>query len=315
MSQYPIVLIPPVLERAQAAEPVTPALSYELPIFSAPEPKKIAVPTIAAEAGVVTVASSLVAAKGGIVPGLLLFLAASGAIATQVWRQAKRYKQGKQDYERQLAEYKQQEEECRQQRKEYLETVKQAKSPEGIAKFRYELVCQALEQVAPHDSNGKARRGWTEKKFGECLRQYFDNKIQEGLQLKIPDFNYPYTVDFGYVDPDLNLYIDIEIDEPYAYGSKEPLHCLGAWKDNKRNQFFLERGWIVIRFCEEQIARYPQECCKAIAEEIADILSDKSILEQFSEVPSIEPMPQWTRQEAEKMAKEGYRDQYLKAAS
>ncbi|MCY7283686.1 MAG: endonuclease domain-containing protein, partial [Cyanobacteria bacterium CAN_BIN43] len=107
------------------------------------------------------------------------------------------------------------------------------------------------------------------------------------------------------------LYIDIEIDEPYAYNTKEPTHFLGAWKDDNRNNFFLSKGWLVIRFSEEQVVRHPQSCCKTIAQAIAEVLGDNSVLNQFATMPNLQTMQQWTQSEAEDMAANDYRDRYL----
>ena len=45
-------------------------------------------------------------------------------------------------------------------------------------------------------------------------------------------------------------------------------------KDNQRNQFFLEKNWVVIRFSELQVVKYPDSCCKAIARIISQITGD-----------------------------------------
>jgi very-short-patch-repair endonuclease len=45
--------------------------------------------------------------------------------------------------------------------------------------------------------------------------------------------------------------------------------------DDRRNQFFLDRGCVSIRFAEEQIIKHPHSCAAAIAQLIANITNDK----------------------------------------
>ena len=119
-----------------------------------------------------------------------------------------------------------------------------------------------------------------------------------------------YTPDFAYIDERLNLHIDIEIDEPYVYHSGKPTHYLYAGKDRKRNDFFNDRGWIVIRFSEEQVARYPHSCCKTIARQIAEITRETSILNRFDNISDLQQQRQWTEAEAREMAERRIRDRY-----
>jgi hypothetical protein len=184
-------------------------------------------------------------------------------------------------------------------------------SPQGIAEFRYRLLQNVLRQTIPHDGNrGGAQRGAAEAQFGTYLNRYFPGKIHAGLTLNISNFPHPYTPDFAYIDQGLNLYIDIEIDEPYVYHSGEPTHYVGADKDNRRNNHFINKGWIVIRFSEEQVVCHPHSCCKSIASAIVKITGDNSLLNQFVNVLNLQPIRQWTEHEATVMAQRKARDNY-----
>lgn len=133
--------------------------------------------------------------------------------------------------------------------------------------------------------------------------------MQRGLTLNIPNFDFPYSPDFAYIDQSTNLYIDIEIDEPYAYQSNKLTHFIG--KDDRRNKIFIDKGWLVIRFCEEQVVHYPHSCCKAIAQLISDVLGNSLEINQFIDVPDLNPVKQWTESEAANMADKNYRQTYL----
>ena len=127
-------------------------------------------------------------------------------------------------------------------------------------------------------------------------------------QIEIPDFDYPYTPDFAYING--SLYIDIEIDEPYVYKSKQPYHCLYDSKESNRNGFFLSRNWLVIRFAEEQVCRYPESCCKVVAQVISNMTGEPipSALRNAKDLPEVK---RWTTSEAQQMADTNYRDTYL----
>jgi Protein of unknown function (DUF559) len=155
-----------------------------------------------------------------------------------------------------------------------------------------------------------AQRGAAEAQFGTYLNKYFPGKIHAGLTLNISNFPHPYTPDFAYIDQGLNLYVDIEIDEPYVYHSGEPTHYVGAEKDKNRNNHFINKGWIVIRFSEEQVICHPHSCCKSIAGAVAQITGDNSLLNQFTNTPNLQLIKQWTRYEATIMAQNNERDRY-----
>lgn len=151
------------------------------------------------------------------------------------------------------------------------------------------------------------KSGLTESYFEYKLNKYFKGHIKTN---KVIDngWKHPYQPDFILYYPKYNLCIDIEIDEPYAMGRQNPIH----FNDQKRNNFFLSKGWHIIRFAEEQVCRYPDLCCKMISEFIR-FTTEESIwtegLEDFKDIPDI---PAWTESEAEQMAKSSYRNGYLK---
>lgn len=311
MSHYPIILIPSQIQRVKSELPPTPVFSEPLPQQPRAEPKKINNTVIAVEAAAVTIPSIAIASQGATVPGLLLFLAGAVAIAAQVWRQIQTYPKRKQKHRREIAVYRENLEEYDRKRRRHEEEVKASQRPDRVAEFQYKLLLEILRRTVSHDGNGSnAPEGRSENLFGGYLRQYFPGKIHTKLTLKIPNFDHPYTPDFAYIDERSNLHIDIEIDEPYVYRSSKPTHYLYADKDRRRNNFFNDRGWIVIRFSEEQVIRHPRSCCKTIARQIAELTRDTSILNRFANVSDLQPQRQWTEIEAIEMAQRRIRDKY-----
>ena len=108
----------------------------------------------------------------------------------------------------------------------------------------------------------------------------------------------------------LGLLLIVKLMNLTLYNSRKPTHCVDQPQDSQRNSFFLEGNWIVIRFAEEQVVRYPESCCKQIAIAIA-LIGIKPYQKKFPDVPAVPRMRQWTKRQASKMAKSKYRERYL----
>ncbi|MBF2001522.1 MAG: DUF559 domain-containing protein [Synechococcales cyanobacterium M58_A2018_015] len=173
---------------------------------------------------------------------------------------------------------------------------------------RYQVLNQTVRPAAPHS---RPPRGHSESQFEQDLWRYFPGKIHTGMMMMRADGATPYVPDFAYIDPDCHLHIDIEIDEPYTYDTRQPLHYLNCTKDQQRNQAFLNWGWVIIRFSEAQIVQAPASCCKTIASLVATLTDDNCLMSAFRSVPTLKPERRWTKLEAQQMAAVNYRARYL----
>ncbi|MCC6253098.1 MAG: hypothetical protein IT238_11635 [Bacteroidia bacterium] len=114
--------------------------------------------------------------------------------------------------------------------------------------------------------NGRSnQKGYKESDFYNQLKQNITGiEMTNNVHMVIPNFNKPYEPDIVLFDKNLNLYIDIEIDEPYDGYYRYPTHFINPEdeikQDNIRDLFFTESGWIVIRFTEKQVHTQPYEC-------------------------------------------------------
>jgi len=116
--------------------------------------------------------------------------------------------------------------------------------------------------------------------------------------------NNGYRPDIAYINSRNNLHVDIEIDEPYftEHNKVVPIHYLNS--DDQRDMFFLSKNWVVIRFCEKQIAKYPDECCKFLKDLIFSIENNQPTKMQ-------NPIfPKWSYEESLIMGSEDYRNTY-----
>ncbi|MFA4853141.1 MAG: hypothetical protein WC868_05400 [Bacteroidales bacterium] len=171
----------------------------------------------------------------------------------------------------------------------------------GVQIIKEEYKYRLHPNEKPKRPKAIQRKGNSEMTFLEKLLVYFPNDNIK-VNMSLGDFDPPYSPDFVYVCEKTNLHIDIEIDEKYAFDTKEPIHFIDG-ADDARNQFFLDSKWVVIRFCEEQILKYPTECCKFIADVVryisnpfSEASSEGSVLIDFPiDFPRIK---RWSYEEA-----------------
>lgn len=156
-------------------------------------------------------------------------------------------------------------------------------------------------------------KGYTEDYFinyiVDCFNEFF--KIYDDRFVLQRSNQNPYEPDIVLVDESdgINLFIDIEIDEPYDGISRQPTHYLDY--DRQRNLFFNNRGWVVVRFAEYQVCKDPMGCCRLILDIIKNIDSKYDCVGILKDVKSIAPIAQWTKDQAILWEKEGYRERYL----
>jgi hypothetical protein len=156
-------------------------------------------------------------------------------------------------------------------------------------------------------------KGYTEDLFKQNILDHFKNVFQifdDRFVLYKSNQN-PFEPDFALVDEknDLNLFIDIEIDEPYDGISRQPIHYVDF--DKQRNSFFKNRGWIVIRFAEYQIFKETISCCKFISDVVKSVNPNFIISDKLLKVNNVVLIQQWTKEQATNWAFEKYREEYL----
>lgn len=159
------------------------------------------------------------------------------------------------------------------------------------------------------------RKGYKEDDFLQYIRKYFKETFE------IYDDRYVLTKKNRY-EPDIsllnekngiNIFLDIEIDEPYEgindIKNRKPTHFRFA--DVNRNNEFKNRGWIVVRFAEIQIHQNPDGCCRFIADVIKSIYPQFNIPLGLMVAKRLEPVLQWTKELALNWSAQNYREQYL----
>ena len=172
-------------------------------------------------------------------------------------------------YEIEYAEYKE-------EKKIYDETVNEIMTGDNIERFRNkQLNIFFATRKSPKFSDcatESVKKGVTELFFAKLLAKEYT--IYTNQKVRIVK---------GYYYPDIilvhnNIYIDIEIDEPYTNEDGKTIHY--AVKnidshyysiDEDRNDFFRYEGFEVIRFAEEQIVKNTIDCVNVIKKVIAKL--------------------------------------------
>lgn len=156
------------------------------------------------------------------------------------------------------------------------------------------------------------RRGFKEESFQELIFQSFssDFQILGNVRLNTGKSTRPFEPDIAIISKGIkNIRIDIEIDEPYAGITRQPTHCIG--EDNNRDNYFKDRGWIVIRFSEYQVHTRKNQCLKYIATVIKSIDSSYKIPSSLKVPSDIKNEKLWDIVQAQKWERANYREEYL----
>lgn len=181
--------------------------------------------------------------------------------------------------------------------------------------------------AVPEYFENDAKVGKNELYFFSILKNKFGDKILRNSAIRVSTKGKTYIPDIIYADTENNIYIDIEIDEPYSYAEKEPIHYLEelyisefnraysastniSHTDEKRDSFFLENNWIVIRFSEFQIVKNSSECIKTI-ELVVEGITEHCIVRKETLIKNdIKTHLCWNYFEAKKMALDNIRNRF-----
>lgn len=107
--------------------------------------------------------------------------------------------------------------------------------------------------------------------WGAIIPQYELLELGWGDWARKPQGAKNYVADFAYINPRLNLRVDIEIDEKDK----------GA-RGERRDQVFLERGWLVVRVTEAEVSLDSNGVARALHDMISALeRGDTAAVEQL----------------------------------
>lgn len=313
MNQYPIILMPAPVIQALDAVPRTWKFSEPKPLPPSYKPQPIevlrffykAIPIIIPFASITLIASRNII--------ITFYISAGGILVTALnfWQQQMYYLRQLHQYEQEMHDYQGLLEEWKKREKQHKLQMAASQKPEKIKQYRYQIIKDIIIKTVPPEGRIVSTKSqWLESNFYKNLQLIFPDKIYSNLILQKAQSYQPYCIKISYFDKLTNLRIDIAIDKPYHYETGEPKNYEVLVQENERHQLFLDKGWIVIRFAEEQVVCWPQSCCRVIAEVINQIIGTP-IPEELATVETLLPIQQWNEFEARQMAQERYRDNYL----
>jgi len=147
------------------------------------------------------------------------------------------------DYNLALKDYEEKVQKWQTSEKDKIEKVRRIND---VLKSKRSQIFQNIKIVT--DNN--VQKGESEKFFQCVMEGYSKAKLY-------------CNTSFGYYYPDFiavkdDLIINIEIDEPYSFNLKAPIHYENS--DENRNLYFKNEGIMVVRFTENQIIKNPLMC-------------------------------------------------------
>ena len=102
-------------------------------------------------------------------------------------------------------------------------------------------------------------------------------QLLDTVALPVRNRTYGYIPGIALYVESGHFYVDIEVDAPRS-ATDQPIHCLGS-ADHLRNLYFLENGWAVFRFAEQQVAQHKERIVDLILQQLA-VLTDRSDLDR-----------------------------------
>ncbi len=161
-------------------------------------------------------------------------------------------------------------------------------------------------------SGGASSRGPKEKIFEQAIIKHFGEFYTVSGQTRINtgSLNKPFELDISLINKiDDQICINVEIDEPYKPFARTVMHCKGD--DVLRDEYFTDRGWVVLRFSERQLHSDQDGCLKCIAEVLNLIDTDFKMPESLKSLDIVQSDACWSIFQAQRWEKESERELYL----
>lgn len=305
MYQFPVILIPPEVQRIALSKPVAPEFNIELPSSPAlRQPKAIHTQeAISLTLGLVAVVGLVTVIGNAKELGIILLIVGSIAIIFRIRYQFQSYKRRYQRHQTTLERYLKKLEAYSHEEIKYQRDLAIAHAPDRILEFRHQQFRSFFAKLPPNQNglalnvlnngsnNGNNPVGQVKPTdeqanegiiyyFGIALQQHLSGTLYQGMTLYIASIDYEWCPALTYIDPALNLHIAIEISLPSENGATLMRNDLAA-------RFLVDSGWIIIKFSQEQILQSSAECCKEFAKLLDRLSLDLTVLPSFEYTPEL----------------------------
>ena len=286
MRQFPVILIPPEVQRIALSKPVAPEFNPKLPTLPASaSPDPINTQEALSFTGGLILIVAIVAFLAKEL-SIMILIVGTIAIVLRVRLQFQTYKKRSQQYQATLQRYLLQLESYSREEVKYQSELAIAHSPSKILGFRQQQFRAFFKKLSLKGNEiGSAITLTTNTNsldpsihdFGMYLQKYLSGTIYQGANLSIPNINEHWTPALVYVDLELNAHIAIEIISSSQNGA--------SISNDLRDRFLVNSGWIIIKFSQGQIAENPADCCKEFAKLLDRLSLDTTVLPSFTNIP------------------------------
>jgi type II secretory pathway pseudopilin PulG len=286
MRQFPIILIPPTVQRIAQSKPDAPAAPSKLPIAPSQSPQ----PIETQEAILLTIGLIFVVAIVTLIVkelGIVLLIVGTIAIIFKVRYQFQTYESRYQKYQASLQGYLLQLENYSREELKYQQKLAIAYAPELVLTFRqqqYKKIFAKLvltnQGTAINELDDSVHRAANAAQFGNMLQKYLSGNLYQNANLLIPSIDYEWSPALIYRDPELNCHIAIEI-----VPSIETKQAIA--QNDLAERFLVNNNWIIIKYAEAQIQHKTLECCKEFAKLLDRLSFDPRPIDQLADVADL----------------------------
>lgn len=216
---------------------------------------------------------------------------------------------------------------------EINKTIQLNASIDDLVKYNEYVRHEELKKIS-QPVKVESKKGYSEGGFIAELKQNLAHLIYEGdleivegvgIEHNLDEYEHlrSFQLDIVLYHKESGMFFDIEIDEPYTLEEGKPIHCYDFVEDYNENRDSIlteNHTWIVIRFSEEQVIRFPELCTKFILGNIARFTFDEKYYQFGQQISSFDlhevlPISRWRGNDARRMADENFRERYLKIES
>ncbi len=284
MRQFPVILIPPEVQRIAQSKPVATKFNAKFPtVPAAGSPDPIDTQEALSLTGGLMFLVFLISLVA--MPlAMTILIVGTIAIVLRVRFQFQSYKKRSENYQAIFQRYLVQLESYSREEVKYQNELAIAYSPEKILGFRHQQYRNFFKKLSFNISEISGAIALSTDShsldssiydFGINLQKYLSGTIYQGVNLSIPNLNEHWTPALVYVDSELNAHIAIEIISPDRVAISNDL-C---------DRFLVNAGWITIKFSQEQISEDVSACCREFAKLLDRLSLDTTVLPSFANIP------------------------------
>ncbi|WP_103670453.1 hypothetical protein [Pseudanabaena sp. BC1403] len=289
MRQFPVILIPPEVQRIALSKPATPKLSPPPRLTSSEQPQPINIQeAIALSLGLIVVVALVTTFAKEL--GIMLLIVGTVALVLRIRYQFLTYKKRYQSYQNTLQNYFKKLETYSREEVGHEQKLAIAHSPERILEFRHQQFQKFFAKIPPIENaititkiKSPDRDQSAIDDFGITLQQHLSGTLYQGVKLYIPSVNQDWLPTLTYIDPALNVHIAIEI-----IGDSES--AANLMQKDLSDRFLVDSGWIMIKFSQKQILQSSAQCCKEFAKLLDRLSLDTSVLANFESISDLVPV-------------------------